>query len=322
MSKNDIVLITGGTGFAGSHLVELLIEQGYTQIHVTAYNLAESYVTSLLPAENIHQLNLIDTQATATLIKDLRPNHIYHLAAMAEAGSSFESAEKTIVNNTLLQLNVLEAIRLHAPQARVLIIGSAQEYDLIKLPQTNPPTPVSETQPLGPGNPYAVSKVSQDLMGLSYHYAYNLDVVRARPFNHSGERQMPAFAIPDFARQIALAESGQSSEIKVGNLEGIRDFTDVKDVVKAYVILMENGVAGEVYNIGSGQGFKMQDILDQLVTLATVPITITVDQDKLRPLDVPVVIADNAKMKQLGWQPTIPLAETLLRVLNYWRHEV
>jgi GDP-4-dehydro-6-deoxy-D-mannose reductase len=322
MSNTDLILITGGTGFAGSHLVEALLQQGFSNIHVTAYSLHENYVTKLLPAEHIHQVNLTNADDTAQLIKQLNPQQIYHLAAIAEAGQSFSAAEQTIVNNTVLQLNLLEATRLHAPQARVLIVGSAQEYDFLKLPPGEPSIRVSEDHPLGPGNPYAVSKVTQDLLGLSYHYAYKLDVVRARPFNHIGERQMPTFAVPAFAQQIALAEKGQSAEITVGNLEGIRDFTDVKDMVAAYILLMEKGQTGEVYNIGSGHGVKMKAVLDELVSFSSFPITVTVDQDKLRPLDVPAVIADNARIKQLGWQPTIPLNDSLLRVLTYWRQVV
>jgi len=319
---NDLLLITGGTGFAGSHLVEWLLELGQTNIHVTAMSAGHNYLQSLLPADHIHAVDLTDSVATATLIQQLQPAAIYHLAALSEVGLSFEAAEKTITNNTLLQFNVLESVRVHSPNSRILIVGSAQEYDLLQLPKVGSIPKVNELQPLGPANPYAVSKVTQDLMGLSYFYAYDLDIVRTRPFNHTGERQSPLFAIPAFALQIAKVEKGLQSEIAVGNLEAIRDFTDVKDVVKAYHIVMTQGKAGDVYNIGSGQGHSLQEVLDRLIGLATTPIKVVTDPDKIRPLDVPVIIADNSKLAGLGWQPTIPLTETLTRVLQYWRTQV
>lgn len=319
---NDVTLITGGTGFAGSHLVELLLSLNESNVHVTSMSSSISHVNSLLPAEHIHPVNLTNSVATAELIQQLQPRHIYHLAALSDAGMSFEAAEETITNNTLLQFNILESVRVHSPSSRILIIGSAQEYDLLQLPKNEDVPKINEQQPLGPANPYAVSKVTQDLMGLSYFYAYQLDVVRARPFNHIGERQSPLFAIPAFAQQIAKVEKGLQSQIAVGNLATIRDFTDVKDVVKAYHVLMTQGKAGDVYNIGSGQGHSLQQVLDALISLSTTPIKVVTDQAKLRPSDVPVIIADNSKLARLGWQPTIPLTETLTRVLQYWRQQV
>jgi GDP-4-dehydro-6-deoxy-D-mannose reductase len=178
---------------------------------------------------------------------------------------------------------------------------------------------LSETAQIGPSNPYGVSKVAQDLLALSYFYSYKLPILRARPFNHIGERQELGFAISDFAKQIIDVENGTIDAIKVGNLNATRDFTDVKDVVKAYQTIMEKGSVGEVYNIGSGQGTTLQFILDTLITLSGTDVTVEIDQAKLRPLDVESIIANVDKLQSLGWKTEIPLQETLQRVLNFWR---
>lgn len=319
MAHQQRILITGGTGFAGSHLVEYLLQHDYSDIHVTSLTPDAQYVGKLLPETHIHPVDLSQAAAVQQLIQQVAPDSIYHLAAIAETGTSFAQAETTLLNNTALQLNILEAVRQHAPTSRMLCVGSGQEYNFQDL-QTG--QKVSETHELGPANPYAVSKVTQDLLAFSYVQAYDLDIIRVRPFNHLGERQSPQFAIAAFARQIALVEKGEQSEIAVGNLSAVRDFTDVKDVVAAYVLLMEKGVKGEVYNIGSGKGTTMQQLLDQLVALATTPITVVEDPAKLRPIDIPAIVADITKMQQLGWQPKIPLNESLKRVLMYWRTQV
>jgi GDP-4-dehydro-6-deoxy-D-mannose reductase len=327
---SNAVLITGGTGFAGSHLVEHLLEIGDTNIHVTNFSDQESFVSTLLPASNIHQLDLTNAEATAELIKELQPKHVYHLAAISSVGDSFARAASIHNNNFALQVNILDAIRLHSPKSRILAVGSAQEYDVLKTHQvaddpnsndanSDVPAKISESHQLGPANPYGVSKVDQDLLALSYHYAYQLDVVRVRPFNHIGERQTLGFAIPDFAHQIAKIEAGTQSEMKVGNLTAIRDFTDVKDIVRGYQVIMTKGITGQVYNLGSGQGVVIQDMLDTLKSLVENEVKVIADPEKFRPLDVPSIIADTTSVSQLGWQPKYKINDTLVRVLNYWR---
>ena len=310
------ILITGGTGFAGSHLVEYLLELGFTNVHVTTYAAKNSFVEQLLPASQVHQLNLTDLAATLSLFQQLQPQQIYHLAAFASVGTSYDKAVQTMSNNSLLQWSVLEALRLSCPTARLLAVGSAQEYDFfqIKGEQT-----IDEQTPLGPINPYGVSKVDQDLLALSYAYSYDLDIVRVRPFNHTGERQTREFAIPEFARQIVAIEKGEQSELQVGNLSVVRDMSDVKDVVKAYVSVMKKGNKREVYNIGSGQGHSMQEILELLISQASIPVHVVQDASRLRPLDVPYVVANIDKITALGWQPQISLTATVARVLEYWR---
>jgi GDP-4-dehydro-6-deoxy-D-mannose reductase len=310
-----VVLVTGGTGFAGSHLVEALLAEGITP-HVTTASNRESFVTSLLPADHIHLVDLTDQTATFEVFARLQPTQIYHLAAFAIVGSSFAQGKEVLENNLKLQLNVMEAIKQYAPAARTLVVGSAMEYDTFNQASDS----IDENHPLGPISPYAVSKVIQEMLGYSYGFSYKLDVVRARPFNHTGERQTADFAIPAFAQQIVAVERGELEHLSVGNLDAIRDFTDVKDVARAYLQLMATGKRGETYNIGSGQGHSMMNILEQLSQLSTASIRILQDPAKMRPLDVPSVVANISKISQLGWQPQITLQQTLQRVIEYWRH--
>ena len=326
------ILVTGGTGFAGSHLVETLLAHQYKDVHVTSFR-GNGYLENILPNENVHQLDLGDFAAVQKLLVELKPTQIYHLAAFAAVASSFEQAHLVLENNLKLQLSLLEAVRDNLPQTRVLIVGSGMEYDLVSSTQLSlleslqqrfkglsaPDHTISELYPLGPVSPYAVSKVIQDLLGLSYAYSYNLDIVRVRPFNHIGERQTTDFAIPSFAKQIVAIERGEQNRISVGNLAAVRDFTDVRDVCEAYQTVMEKGVTKEVYNIGSGKGYSMQKMLDMLCQLSTAQIRIEVDPTKVRPLDVPSIIADSSKIKLLGWQPQIEIKETLGRILAEWR---
>jgi GDP-4-dehydro-6-deoxy-D-mannose reductase len=316
-TEHPTILITGGTGFAGSHLVEALLEQGQANIHVTTASGKETYLNRYLPADHFHQLDLTDANATTQLITSVQPDHVYHLAAYAAVGDSFEKTQEILHNNMVLQLSLLNAVKEHATDARVLVIGSAMEYDLAHLKSEA----VDEHAPLGPISPYGVSKVLQDLLAYSYAQSYQLDIVRVRPFNHIGERQSPEFAVPAFAKQIVAIERGNQPILTVGNLEAIRDFTDVKDMVNAYIVLMNRGVTGEVYNVGSGQGHSMRSILDILIELAMVPISVEVDPQKLRPLDVSRAVADSSKIQQLGWQPTIDIHTTLARILEYWRQQ-
>ncbi len=311
---HGVVLVTGGTGFAGSHLVEALLANGITP-HVTTASDHPSFVHNLLPHDHIHQVDLTNQEATFALFARLQPEQIYHLAAFAIVGSSFDQGQLVLENNLRLQMIVMEAIKQFVPQARTLIVGSAMEYDTFN--QTS--NSLNENHPLGPVSPYAVSKVIQDMLGYSYGFSYKLDVVRARPFNHTGERQTADFAIPAFAKQIVAIERGELDQLAVGNLDAVRDFTDVKDVAQAYITLMNQGRSGEVYNIGSGHGHSMQDILVQLCQLSTASIRVVQDPAKIRPLDVPTVIADISKIGELGWHPQIALQLTLQRVIEYWR---
>ena len=306
------ILITGGTGFAASHLLEALLEKGETDIHLTAYKDAGDFARRLVPTENIHQLNLSDYQATTNLMQEVMPDQIYHLASLANVGSSFENHQFIMDMHTHLQLNLLEAMRNFAPQARLLHVSTALVY-------RSSDRALDEDATLGPDNPYALSKLTQDMMAYSFHRFAKLDVVRVRPFNHIGERQTAGFVVADLAKSIVEIEKGLSSELKVGNLDSVRDFSDVKDIVQAYILLMHQGQNGEVYNVGSGQGYSIQQILQLLVSKAKVKIPISVDPAKIRPVDLNYLVCDNEKIAGLGWQAKYQLTDTLERILQYWR---
>lgn len=312
----ETILITGGTGFAGSHLVELLLAQGETNIHVTSQSGRGGYVADLISSDQIHELDLTHYDVTAALIKTLQPTQIYHLAATAAVGSSFNQTQKIIDDHNHLQLNLLEAVRVFAPQARILAIGSALEYASVP---TIPHLVIDEYYPLGPISPYAISKTLQTLLALSYVKMHQLNIVVARPFNHIGERQATGFVVSDFAEQVVKIEKGLQAEIRVGNLAAERDFTDVKDMVKAYHLIMQKGNIGEIYNIGSGKAYSIQLILNWLREAALTKIPVVTDPQKFRPLDIHSIIADNDKVRALGWQPTESIKPTVERTLAWWR---
>lgn len=313
------ILITGGTGFAGSHLFELLQSQTGgdedREVHLTHFGKTFPDFFHSLPTAQLHQLNLLDQDAVFALIESLQPTQIYHLAAFASVGQSFLDSAGVLKNNVGIEINLLEAVTNFSPKARTLIVGSAEEYGSSEPGEL----PITEHHPFRPTNPYAISKLSQDLLSYCYVKNQQLDIVRVRPFNHTGERQTRDFVVPSFAAQIVAVERGEQSEIAVGNLAAKRDISDVKDVVRAYSVLMEKGITGEVYNVGSGESVAIQQVLDELVAMARVSVPVRVDKTRVRPIDIPDIVADCSKMKQLGWSPLIPRAQTLQRVLDWWR---
>lgn len=318
MSENGPILVTGGSGFAGSHLLEELIRSGASGLHATRFGSTEQLSASLQSAVQFHQIDLTDQAAVVDLIKELQPRQVYHLAAFSFVGKSFQEGSRVLHNNIQLQINILDAIKEYSPKTRVLIVGSAEEYGLSEEGEL----PIREDHPFRPVNPYAVSKIAQDMLAYSYAVSYELDIVRVRPFNHIGGRQTNDFAIPAFAEQIVAIERGTLQELKVGNLSGIRDFTSAEDMVRAYILVMERGTKGEVYNIGSGVGVSMQKIVDILVSYAQVPIKVVVDASRFRPLDIPTIIANNERIRALGWQPTDSIESSLQKVMEYWRNRV
>lgn len=309
------ILVTGASGFAGSHLVEALQAKGYTDVYGTVFGRPD-FIASLLPEDHLIKLDLTDKSAVRSLLEKIKPDWIFHLASFAFVGESFQRGEELLKNNLGLQFSILEGVREIVPQAKTLIIGSAEEYGLSE----DGELPMSESHPFRPINPYSVSKLAQDMLAYAYAVSYNLNIIRVRPFNHIGERQSPDFAVSAFAKQISLIEKGDQTELHVGDLSGIRDFTDVKDMVSAYILLMEKGTTGEVYNVGTGVGIRMTDLLQKLIGMSHVPVKVVKDESRLRPLDIKEIVADNKKIRELGWKQTIPLEDTLKRVLEYWRN--
>lgn len=311
------VLITGVGGFVGKHLAQhLLNSQPDAEHHGTVLHLAGAMTAGVTH----HALDLRDAAATNRLLQDVQPDVIYHVAAIAAVGRSFNTAWETIENNALAQFNVLEACLTLATPPRVLVISSGEIYG----PALPEHLPANEDAPLRPSSPYSVSKVTQDMLGLQYYIAHQMPVVRVRPFNHMGPGQSEGFVAPDFAMQIARIEAGlQEPRLYVGNLDAQRDFLDVRDVVQAYALLMTHGVAGEVYNVASGETHSIRDLLDTLIGFSTTSIEVCNDPNRMRPASVPVLWGDASRLKKTtGWQPSIPFEQTLLDVLNDCRQRV
>lgn len=311
------LLITGVSGFAGGHLAQYLCTaQPDADLHGTIYN------DHPQPDDQItyHRLDLRDSTAVLDLIASLQPDIIYHLAAQASAGRSIRQPWHTLENNIRAQFNILESCMKAVVRPRLVIITSGEIYGLSALHTI----PMDETTQLCPTNPYSVSKITQDMMALQYHLSHKLDIIRARPFNHFGPGQRENFVAADFAMQIARIEAEQREPVMlVGNLSAKRDFTDVRDVVRAYHLIAEQGASGEVYNIASNHAYSIQELLDGLLSLTDKRIDVRVDPDKLRPVDVPVVQGDYSRLHTAtGWQPQIPFEQTLRDVLDDCRRRV
>ena len=254
------------------------------------------------------------------MLADVRPDAIYHLAGQAFVPTAWADPWSTLENNIRPQLNILQAMVKQKSKARLLIVASNQVYG----PVTADQLPVNEETPLRPDNPYGVSKVAQDILGLQYFLSHGIDVLRVRAFNHIGPRQNPVFVSASFARQIAQIEAGLTEPvIRVGNLEAKRDFTDVIDVMRAYTLLVDYGEPGEAYNVGTGRAYSIRYLLDVLLSYTHQEIKIEQDETRMRPSDISVIYADNSKLRSTtGWEPTITFEDSLKHVLDYWREEV
>ena len=312
--------ITGIAGFAGSHLAEHLLGMGLEVSGASLPAGGTANVDHLGDAIRLYPGDLSDAAWVRSVLAEVRPDYVFHLAAQAAVPTALAAPAQTLVNNIVGQLNLLEALRALSLSPRVLIIGSADEYGLVRPEEL----PIRETNPLRPNNPYAVSKIAQDFLGYQYFLSHGLPVVRLRPFNHIGPRQGPGFVVADFARQIAEAEAGLRPPIvRVGNLTARRDFSDVRDIVRGYALALERGEPGEVYNLGSEQAWSIRQVLDTLLGLSRVPLAVEPDPARLRPSDVPVVVSDCSKFRaQTGWHTTYSLVASLRDILDYWREQV
>lgn len=313
------ILITGVAGFAGSFLAQSFIEKGDCEVYGTSLsNTFSENITSLEGKLRLIPVDLQDSERVKEIIGDVTPDEIYHLAALASPTKSFASPVYTITNNIAIEANLFEAIKFHKLfSTRILITSSAEIYGIVDKKDL----PMDEDTPLRPTSPYAVSKIAQDFLGLQYYLAEKMHIIRVRPFNHIGPRQSTQFVVARFASQIANIEKGGTDPIiRVGNLDTKRDFTDVKDMVEAYCLLLEKGNPGEAYNVGSGISYKISDILEKLLSFSTVKVQVERDPNLYRPADNPELVCDYTKMHQItGWKPKIGIDETLKNILDYWR---
>lgn len=311
------VLITGINGFAGGYLATYLNQKQSATLY--GIDISPRRLTSGFEAE-VFVGDLLDEAFVKEILAQVKPDAIYHLAGQASVSSAWTQPWRTFELNVHPQLNLFKGMIELGLETRFLSVTSSKVYSHA----CNAKVPFVEDEPVCPDNPYSLSKVTEDLMAFQYHLSHNLQVIRARPFNHIGPRQRPDFVTAAFAKQIALAEAGLTPPvIKVGNLSAARDFSDVRDVVRAYAMLVEKGRPGEAYNIGSGRAVVIQGILDRLIALSRIKIKVEQDPERMRPVDQPLSYGDTGKIKrEIGWQPKIPLDETLANILDYWRKQV
>ena len=313
------VLITGITGMAGSHLAEYLVGRGNYEVHGTIrWRSNREHIVDFEKQLYLHECELRDPYAVMRVLKKVRPQRIYHLASQSRVASSWLSPRETLINNITAQLNLFEALRhLELYDTRIHIAGSSEAYGQVFEDEL----PVKETNPLRPLSPYAVSKVTQDALAFQYFKSYGLHIVRTRAFNHTGPRRGDVFVTSSFARQIVEIEMGlKEPVIYVGNLEAKRDFTDIRDVVAAYVLALEKCEAGGVYNIGSGKAYSIKQVLDILLGMSQFEIQVAQDPARVRPSDVPVMLCDSTRFSsKTGWRPQIAFSKTLFDLLAYWR---
>jgi len=308
------ILITGITGFVGSHLAEYVQETfSDVDIYGTIRNRSKRENISHLKNINYVECDLADAHGVKIMIGDIRPDKIFHLAAQSDVATSFKMPEQTLDNNIQCELNILEAVRQIDDYNPVIhIAGTSEEYGLVLEEET----PINEDNPLRPMSPYAVSKVAQENLALQYNYSYDMKCIVTRAFNHTGKRRGSNFAESSWAKAIMQGEI-----VKHGNLESCRDYTNVRDTVRAYWLLSENENAiGEVFNVCFGETHKMQEVLEMLCDLSGKQVSLIKDQSRMRPSDVPILLGSYYKLKELtGWEPEISFEETMQELLDYWK---
>ena len=315
------VLVTGATGFAGSYLCEHLVTKNYKVFGTYILDDSLSNIKDIRDKTEFFKLDISNAKNVSSSIKKIKPDLIFHLAALTSPKKSFDDPSITITNNIVAEMNVLNAVKENRLiNTNILIISSADIYGMV----TEENLPIDEDTPFMPLSPYAVSKIAQDFLGLQYFLAYGLRIIRVRPFNHIGPRQSSHFVVSSIARKIAEIEKGiRKPVLGVGNLDAKRDFTDVRDMVKAYLLVLEKGKLGEVYNIGSGTSYKISDILKMVLSLSKSKIIVERDKSLFRLVDIPDLICNPAKfVKVSNWKPEIKISQTLKDTLDYWRNIV
>jgi GDP-4-dehydro-6-deoxy-D-mannose reductase len=308
------VLITGVNGFVGGHLFKYLHEIESLSIWGTIKS------ESKLLGERIRKMDILRKEDIFSVLSEAKPRYIIHLAAQSSVSESWLNPQQTFLVNVNGTLNLLDCIKDMKIQCKILLIGSCEEYGLIE----HENQPISENHILNPINPYAISKAMQNKMAQLYQKSYGLDIVIVRPFNQIGPGQDARFVLSYFAKRIAEIEhSVTDSILKVGNLDAVRDFIDIRDAVSLYWLSCKRGVSGDIYNIGSGKGYKILELLNMLLSLSTADVKVIIDHERVRPLEVPVSISDTKKVKEFfEWIPSYTIESSLEDILNYWRKKI
>ncbi len=301
-------LITGSRGFVGGYLRAELEANGYEVVGI-----------DVCAGEKTVQADLMNCEQMKNVVEKVQPDAVFHLAGQANVARSWQIPQQTVEINVVGAINLLEAVKAFKPDTRVVLVGSSDQYGVLG----DAGRLVKETTPTNPQTPYAVSKQAQEEMARVYARAYGMNICMTRSFNHGGAGQKEGFMIPDFASGIVRIEKGLADCLRVGNLTARRDFTHVKDVVRAYRLIAEKGYAGEIYNVGSGMTYSAQEILDKLCAMASCPIRVEQDPAKMRPSDTPVICCDHSKItNHTGWQSEVRIDEVLSDVLVEWREKL
>jgi GDP-4-dehydro-6-deoxy-D-mannose reductase len=312
------VLITGITGLVGSHLADYLLTLNGIEVYgFKRWRSDDRPIVHLYGQVTFHEGDIEDPSSIGSVVREVRPQRVYHLAAQSYPKESWDAPIATINANVIGTVNLLEAVRYDSPKTQVHIAGSSAEYGFIQPDEV----PVKEDHPLRPLSPYGVTKVAQELFGLQYHANYGLPIYLTRSFNHVGPRQGDRCSIQTFCKQMVEAEQGlREPVIYVGNLDPQRDFTDVRDAARALWLLLERGRPGEVYNLCSGYAPSIRQVLDIVLHEGRANVRVEVDPARLRPADEPILLGDNTKLhRDTGWKPMIPLEQTVRDILEYWR---
>lgn len=309
------VLVTGVNGFVGPYLVsEIKKYFGNENIRIYGTYYEDKHLDGLSDIA-LYNLNILDKRNVYEVIKNIKPDYVFHLAAQSSVAMSWREPQLTFDINVNGTINLLSAVKAINERCKILIVGSSDEYGNIQY------LPIDEEHSLNPQSPYAVSKVSQEMIARIYTKAYDMNIIMTRSFNHIGPSQEPTFVISDWAKQVADIERGlKEPVINVGNIQVRRDFTDVRDIVNAYVKLIDKGEIGEVYNVGSGNMYKLEDILKSILTYTSKDIEIRVNNDKIRPIENEEIQCDNSKIREhIDWNISYKIEDILLDVIRYWR---
>lgn len=316
------VLITGITGMAGSHLADYLLDhhEDVAVFGTYRWRSSKANIEGRLDKLHLYECDLTDYINVLHLVRDVRPDYVFHLAAQSFVPTSWAAPAATVSDNASMQIHLFEALREAGLNPPTQIALSSEEYGMV-LPEE---APINEDNPIRPLSPYAVSKITQDMLGYQYHHSYGMHIIRTRTFNHTGPRRGEVFATSNFAKQIAEIEAGlKPPVVYVGNLEAKRDWCDVRDVVRAYWLGAQRCKPGELYVIASGKAFSVGEMLDLLLKQSPVEIEVRPDPARMRPSDVPLLLGDYTKMnRDTGWKPEIPFEQTLKDLLDWWRGRV
>lgn len=312
-------LITGITGFAGSHLAEHLLNKKMDVYGTARWRSKLDNIEHIKNDIHLLTADMRDGHSLEMVLAESNPDYIFHLAAQSFVPMSWRAPADTMETNVIGTIHLFEAVRKLKISPRIQVAGSSEEYGMVYADEL----PITEENPLRPLSTYGVSKVAVDKLSYQYHMSYGLHIVITRGFNHTGPRRGEVFVSSNFAKQVAEIEKGAKPVIHVGNLEAKRDFTDVRDIVKAYLLAVEKCKPGETYNICSGKTIRIQELLDMLMTMTRKKIKVQQDPDRMRPSDVEILQGDCSKFKkQTGWKQTIPFEKTMEDLLNYWRERV